>query len=100
MTMTGGGAPVVTTTDAQGLFRYLGLPPGTYKLQGTLEGFSPVVYEQVVVNVGRNTTLELTMNQAVSETITITAESPLLDTRKVSKEPRSPDRAREDPDRA
>ncbi len=84
MTMTGGGAPAVTTTDAQGLFRYLGLPPGTYKLQGTLEGFSPVVYEQVVVSVGRNTTLELTMNQAVSETITITAESPLLDTRKVS----------------
>ncbi len=84
VTLSGGGAPVVTTTDAEGNFRFVGVSPGTYKLESTLDGFSPVVYEQVTVNVNRNTTLNLTMNAAVADVITITGESPLLDSRKIS----------------
>jgi hypothetical protein len=83
VTLSGGGAPVVQTSDAQGQFRFVGVYPGTYRLDAALDGFSPVVFEEVVVNVNRNTTLELTMNAAVAETITITAESPLLDPRKI-----------------
>ncbi len=84
VTLSGGGAPVVTTTDAEGNFRFVGVSPGTYKLESTLDGFSPVVYEEVTVNVNRNTTLNLTMNAAVADVITITSESPLLDTRKIA----------------
>ncbi len=84
VTLSGGGLPVVTTTDAEGNFRFIGVSPGTYKLESTLDGFSPVVYEEVTVNVNRNTTLNLTMNAAVADVITITGESPLLDTRKIA----------------
>ncbi|MCM2268848.1 MAG: TonB-dependent receptor [Thermoanaerobaculia bacterium] len=84
LTLSGGGAPLVQVSDAQGQFRFIGVYPGTYKLDGNLEGFSPVVFPALVVNLNRNTTIELAMNAAVSETITITAESPLLDPRKVS----------------
>jgi len=84
VTLSGPGAPTTTASDAQGQFRFLGLSPGSYELQGTLDGFSPIVYPNIVVNVGRNTTLELTMSAAVQETITITAESPLLDSRRIT----------------
>ncbi|MCM2270879.1 MAG: carboxypeptidase regulatory-like domain-containing protein, partial [Thermoanaerobaculia bacterium] len=84
LTLSGGGAPSIQVSDAQGQFRFIGIYPGTYKLEGNLEGFSPVVYPALIVNLNRNTTVELAMNAAVSETITITAESPLLDSRKIS----------------
>jgi hypothetical protein len=84
LTLSGGGAPSIQVSDAQGQFRFVGIYPGTYKLEGSLEGFSPVVYPSLIVNLNRNTTIELTLNAAVEETITITAESPLLDARKIS----------------
>jgi len=84
LTLSGIGAPQVQFADKQGQFRFVGLYPGTYRLECALDGFSPLVYESVVVNVNRNTTLALTMSPAIEEAITITAESPLLDARKVS----------------
>jgi hypothetical protein len=84
VTLTGGGAPRVQVTDAQGHFRFLGLQPGRYSLTAQLEGFSAVDFPNVQVNIGRNTDLEVTMNAAVEETITVTAESPLLDERKIA----------------
>jgi hypothetical protein len=83
LTASGVGAPQTQISDAQGQFRFLGLAPSTYKLEATLEGFSSVVYESVVVNLNRNTTINVTMQPAIEETITVTAESPLLDTRKI-----------------
>jgi hypothetical protein len=77
-------AASIQVSDAQGQFRLVGVYPGTYKLEGNLEGFSPVVYPSLIVNLNRNTTVALVMNAAVAETITITAESPLLDARKIS----------------
>ena len=84
VTLTGRVSPDVQVTDSQGKFRFVGLEPGTYSIEATLEGFSPVSYPNVTINVGRNTAVELTMSGAVAETITITSESPLLDERKIS----------------
>jgi hypothetical protein len=84
LTLSGGGAPSIQVSDAQGQFRFIGIYPGTYKLEGALQGFSPIVYPSLIVNLNRNTTVELAMSGAVEETITITAESPLLDARKIS----------------
>ncbi|MFN7943173.1 MAG: TonB-dependent receptor [Thermoanaerobaculia bacterium] len=84
LTLSGVGPSQAQVSDAQGQFRFPGLPPSTYKLEATLEGFSSVVFETVVVNVNRNTTINVTLQPAIEETITVTAESPLLDTRKIS----------------
>ena len=83
--LTGIGAPKQTFTNAEGQFRFLSLDPGNYALTAKLDGFSTVEYPSVNIRVGRNTSLELALSAAVEETITVTAESPLLDERKVSK---------------
>jgi outer membrane receptor protein involved in Fe transport len=84
VTLTGQGAPQVQVTNAQGDFRFLGLGPGSYGLKAELEGFSTVDYPNIVINIGRNTSIEVTMNAAVEDVITVTAESPLLDERRIS----------------
>lgn len=83
VTATGPGAPQVQVTNAQGQFRFLGLSPGSYSIKAELEGFSTVDYPNVAVNVGRNTTLEVTLTPAVEDIITVTGETPLLDERRV-----------------
>jgi hypothetical protein len=84
VTLSGPGAEKLQVTDQTGEFRFLGLDPGNYKIEAALEGFGTVVYEAVNVRIGRNTTIELAMNPAIEETITVTTESPLLDERKIS----------------
>ncbi|HYG63223.1 MAG TPA: carboxypeptidase regulatory-like domain-containing protein [Thermoanaerobaculia bacterium] len=85
VTLTGAaGPPQVQVTDAQGRFRYPTLGPGSYSVKAELEGFSPVDYPNISINIGRNTEIEITMNSAVKEVITVTTESPLLDQRRIS----------------
>jgi len=84
VTLSGKGAPAVQVTDAQGKFRFINLSPGSYRLEAQLEGFSSVEYPNINIGVGRNTDIEVTMNAAVEDVITVTAESPLLDERRIS----------------
>ncbi len=84
VTLTGFGAPRVQQTAAQGQARFVGLDPGSYSLTAELDSFSTVEYPNIDVRVARNTTLEVTMSQAVEEVITVTSESPLLDERKLT----------------
>ena len=76
---TGGVSTAVT--DERGTFRLLKLPPGKYKLQAELQGFASVILAEVELLVGQNATVPFTLKVAqVSETLTVTAESPLVDT--------------------
>ncbi len=84
VTVSGNGAPQVQVTNAQGEARFLGLAPGTYALETQLEGFSTLNYPNVVINVGRNTSLELTLSAAVEYQITVTTETPILDSKRIS----------------
>jgi carboxypeptidase family protein len=84
VTLTGGGAPQVQVTNAQGQFRFLGLGPGSYDLKAELEGFSTIDYPNIAINIGRNTQIEVKLSAAVEDVITVTAESPLLDERRIS----------------
>ncbi len=71
-------------TDDQGRFRYVGLAPGSYDLKAELDGFSPIDYKNIVINIGRNTEISITMNAAVTDVITVTTEVPLLDKSRVA----------------
>jgi len=82
VTMTGVGAPQTFVTDGTGAFRFLNLSPGTYALKAELAGFGISTRQGISVNIGRNADVTMTLNPAASESITVTAEAPLLDVRK------------------
>jgi hypothetical protein len=84
VTVTLAGGPV-QVTDAQGRFRFVTIPPGSYLLQAQLEGFSSVEIPNVQVTSGRTIELEITMSAAVEDMITVTAETPLLDERQTGR---------------
>jgi len=77
------GVSSVTTSGTQGDFRFLNLDPGTYKVAVGLTGFA-TVNRDVVVTTGQNVNLAFGMKVAtVEESVTVTAETPVVDTRKV-----------------
>jgi hypothetical protein len=82
VTITGLGAPQTTVTDALGTFRFINLAPGSYSLKAELSGYGTATRTGIGVNVGRNSDVSMTLNPAVAESITVTAEAPLLDVRK------------------
>ena len=82
--LSGFGAPQLQVTTANGEARFLSLDPGDWSLKATLEGFSTVEYPRINVRVSRSTSVEIQLSSAVEEVITVTSESPLLDSRKVN----------------
>jgi len=73
--------PATGTTDAAGAYRQPGLPPGTYSVRFELSGFQTTLRQNVAVNVGATTPIDLSLQVASrSEEVTVTAESPIVDT--------------------
>ena len=69
------------TTDDQGRFKVVNLQPGTYAVTIDSSGFSPYSNERVVVEVGRETTLEASLSiGAVTGTVDVSAEAPVINT--------------------
>ena len=78
-----GGQPRTTVTDTQGQFRFLNLDAGTYKITTNLSGFTKMERD-VIVTTGVNANLSFPMSvRAMEETVTVTAETPVVDTKKV-----------------
>lgn len=82
VTLTGVGAPQTTVSDGQGNFRFINLSPGDYAINAELEGMGRASRSGIRVGVGSNVDIELMLNPAMAEAITVTAEAPLLDVRK------------------
>ncbi len=84
VTVTAQGLDATQTfvTEAAGEYRFLNLAPGPYKVTAALQGFTTMVRDNVIVAVGRNVELPLSLKIAsVAETITVTGDSPVIDTR-------------------
>ncbi len=83
--LTGAGASLTQMSDANGKFRFPGLSPGTYAVETSLEGFAVTRQENIDVNVGRNTVIELPLQ--ISDVMIVVAEKPpLLDPRRTGRE--------------
>src|SRR6202163_4056381 len=82
VTLTGVGAPQTFITDASGNFRFINLSPGSYSVKAELAGMGTAVRNNLRVSVGQNNDVELVISPVVAESITVTAEAPLIDTRK------------------
>ncbi len=75
--------PVSTVTDGAGLYRLNNLPPGTYVITAELPGFSVVRREGILVRAGATFTIDFDLQLGtVQETITVTGESPMIESSK------------------
>jgi hypothetical protein len=84
-TTTGAGAGFrrVVTTNDEGFFRLLQVPPGTFDIVTTPSaGFAEARYENVVVTLGQTTHLQITVNPGTTTTTVDVAvsDSPPVDT--------------------
>ena len=74
--------PKVAVSDAEGFYRLLNILPAEYTLTAELQGFARFARPNLVVHAGLNLGVDVTMSiGAVSETITVSADSPLIDTK-------------------
>lgn len=71
---------VVDTTDGRGLYRFPRLPSGVYNVKASLMGYAPAEARNVGVTLGKAATqnLELSLG-ALTESITVTSDAPLVD---------------------
>ena len=71
-------------TDGEGRYNIVDLRPGTYTVTFTLAGFSTVRREGITINAGFAATVNADLRVgALEETITVTGESPIVDTQNV-----------------
>ena len=82
--LSGMGAPRYQVADGNGHFRFLGLDPGRYTVAGSLEGFSTIEQPNIGIRVAQNTRIGLQLVPAIEEIISVIAENPLLDERKLA----------------
>ena len=61
ITVSGGNLirPITTTSDAEGNYRFLQVPPGVYTVKATGTGFNEFSQESVSVNLSRTTSLDV-----------------------------------------
>ncbi len=77
--LIGGAKTVVTAED--GRFRFLGLPPGTYRLDVEKEGFKTIIRPNLAVSMGRSVSIRLVMEvPEVGETVVVEDRRPVVDT--------------------
>ena len=69
------------TTDDTGRFKVANLQPGRYSVTVNSAGFSPMVSENVIVEIGRETPLEVSLSVGpVTGSVDVSAEAPVINT--------------------
>ena len=72
--------PVTATTDAEGYYRLLNLPPGTYTVTAELQGFSTFRRDAILLRAGSTFQVDIDLKLGnLQETVTVTDETPMLD---------------------
>jgi Carboxypeptidase regulatory-like domain len=78
---TSTGLTRTDTSDAEGVYRLTALQVGTYDILAELPGFSKVENKGIVLNVAQTLDINMTLKVAnVSETVTVTGATPLIET--------------------
>ncbi len=69
------------TTDDTGRFKVANLQPGRYSVTVNSAGFSPMTSENVIVEIGRETPLEISLSVGpVTGSVDVSAEAPVINT--------------------
>ncbi len=81
VTNTATNVASTTTSNTEGEFTVPFLNPGTYTVTAELSGFKKLVREGIDVRIGDRLSVDLTMDVGrMEETVSVSAESPLLET--------------------
>ena len=68
-------------TDADGRYRLVAVPPGSYRLTVSLDGFRTTIVENIQVLLGRATAVDVTLAVgAIQEQVSVVGVTPRLDT--------------------
>jgi outer membrane receptor protein involved in Fe transport len=79
------GLEKTATADSEGNYRIILLPPGTYAVKATGQGFSAWETREVAVTVGSRTPLDVNLSVGgASAAVTITSEPPVVETTRTS----------------
>jgi hypothetical protein len=82
VTKTDTGLQRTTVTDGQGNYILQSLPVGPYRLEAMLEGFRAFAQSGIVMQVGSNPTIPITLQVGeLQETVTVSAAAALVETR-------------------
>ncbi len=77
------GGTQSTTTNNLGVYRFPSVPVGTYVVQVSMDRFDTFRVENVRVGINVTASVDVTLKLAtMAETVTVTGESPVLDTTK------------------
>lgn len=80
------GVALTTTTNEAGLYRFLFLNPGKYKVVATHSGFKTFERGNIELSVAQDGSLPITLEVgAQTERITVTSEAPLVDAEKADR---------------
>jgi hypothetical protein len=75
------GLQRTAVSDEAGNYRVLALPPGYYTLTTALQGFSSETRPDIVLVIDQTATINFTLKTAaLAETVTVSGESPMVDT--------------------
>jgi len=74
------GGTRTAVTDSTGYYRLINLPPGNYSVSAELPSFATYLREGILVRAGATFSVDIQMQiSSVQETITVTAETPMLE---------------------
>jgi hypothetical protein len=75
-----------TVSDTNGTYRLLALPPGTYSVSFSLQGFSPVVRNNIVLAVEQALVVDVRMRPAaIEEEVLVVGRAPLIDVKSAAR---------------
>ena len=90
-----------SVSDTGGNYRFPALPPGSYTVTFELPGFNTLKRENIVISMGFTATVNVELAVAsLQETVTVTGDSPVIDTRRASSRTSSSKRCRKSRTRA
>lgn len=76
---------LTTITNVNGVYRFMGLAPGVYRLVFEMDGFNTLVREGIMVRVGKTSTVDVGMTlRSLEENIVVQGKAPTIDRQKTT----------------
>ncbi len=87
VTLSGPQGSQTTVTDAEGVFRFVGVQPATYVVKSELTGFLPKQVDTVLVGMGKTSNVDFTLQLSTfSENVDVRIEASQVDVKSAATE--------------